>query len=166
MNAGYIPQDHWVHGREGGGRNLGEACHIYDLFIYLAESEIVSFSAHAINSSSKHYSSSDNFIVTITFSDGSIASLTYTSLGNKNASKESAELFVDGKVAILDDYKSLIVHGSKNTSLKTRIQNKGLLNELESFSYGIKNGFFPIPLHQQFLTCELAFAIDEMILNQ
>ena len=33
MNAGYIPMDHWVHGDEGGGRNLGEACHIYDLFI-------------------------------------------------------------------------------------------------------------------------------------
>ena len=32
MNAGYIPMDHWVHGDEGGGRNLGEACHIYDLF--------------------------------------------------------------------------------------------------------------------------------------
>ena len=32
MNAGYIPRDHWVHGREGGGRNIGEACHVYDLF--------------------------------------------------------------------------------------------------------------------------------------
>ena len=32
MNAGYIPLEHWVHGAEGGGRNVGEACHIYDLF--------------------------------------------------------------------------------------------------------------------------------------
>ena len=32
MNAGYLPLDHWVHGPEGGGRNIGEACHIYDLF--------------------------------------------------------------------------------------------------------------------------------------
>ncbi len=32
MNAGYIPLDHWVHGPEGGGRNIGEACHVYDLF--------------------------------------------------------------------------------------------------------------------------------------
>ena len=32
MNAGYIAPDHWVHGAEGGGRNIGEACHIYDLF--------------------------------------------------------------------------------------------------------------------------------------
>src|SRR5262249_44653201 len=35
MNAGFIPLDSWVHGPAGGGRNLGEACHIYDLFEYL-----------------------------------------------------------------------------------------------------------------------------------
>src|SRR5687767_13712642 len=27
MNAGYIPRENWVHGPEGGGRNIGEACH-------------------------------------------------------------------------------------------------------------------------------------------
>ncbi len=33
MNAGYIPLDHWVHGpHEGGGRNIGEACHVHDVF--------------------------------------------------------------------------------------------------------------------------------------
>ena len=37
MNAGYIPLDHWVHGPEGGGRNIGEACHVYDLFDFLVE---------------------------------------------------------------------------------------------------------------------------------
>src|SRR5262249_61254662 len=31
MNAGYLPDAHWAHGPEGGGRNIGEACHIYDL---------------------------------------------------------------------------------------------------------------------------------------
>src|SRR5439155_17687956 len=25
LNAGYIALDHWVHGPEGGGRNIGEA---------------------------------------------------------------------------------------------------------------------------------------------
>ena len=25
MNAGYMPATHWVHGPEGGGRNIGEA---------------------------------------------------------------------------------------------------------------------------------------------
>ncbi len=30
MNGGYLPLDHWTQGPEGGGRNIGEACHIYD----------------------------------------------------------------------------------------------------------------------------------------
>ena len=32
---GYIPLDHWVHGAQGGGRNIGEACHMYDVFRFL-----------------------------------------------------------------------------------------------------------------------------------
>ena len=40
MNAGYIALDDWVHGPEGGGRNLGEACHIYDLFTFLTDSRV------------------------------------------------------------------------------------------------------------------------------
>ena len=39
MNAGYIEKDNWVYGKEGGGRNIGEACHIYDLFNYLLDSK-------------------------------------------------------------------------------------------------------------------------------
>ena len=48
MNAGFIPLDHWVHSQEGGGRNLGEACHIYDLFTHLADSKVTAISAHAV----------------------------------------------------------------------------------------------------------------------
>ena len=40
MNAGFIPKDHWTQTEIGGGRNIGEACHIYDLFTYFTESEI------------------------------------------------------------------------------------------------------------------------------
>ena len=35
LNAGYVPLESWVHGPEGGGRNIGEACHVYDLFTFL-----------------------------------------------------------------------------------------------------------------------------------
>src|SRR5262249_11544943 len=42
MNAGYLPSSHWVHSAEGGGRNLGEACHIYDLFTFLTASRVAS----------------------------------------------------------------------------------------------------------------------------
>ena len=41
MNAGFIPQEVWVHDLEiGGGRIIGEACHFIDLCSFLAGSEV------------------------------------------------------------------------------------------------------------------------------
>ena len=165
MNAGFIPLDHWVHGKEGGGRNLGEACHIYDLFTCLADSKVVALSAQAIKPTTKHYARNDNFVATISFADGSVANLIYTALGHKDMSKEKAELYVDGKIAVLDDYKSLSVHGAKNISLQTRLQDKGLMNELEHFAKGIQTGEWPIPLWQQLQVSEIAFAVEAMLLD-
>jgi predicted dehydrogenase/threonine dehydrogenase-like Zn-dependent dehydrogenase len=163
MNAGYIPQDHWVHSAEGGGRNLGEACHIYDLFTFLADSEVMEISAHAINSNTAHYSRNDNFVATLSFADGSVASLTYTALGHKGYPKESAELYVDGKIAVLNDYKILTVIGEDKLSLKTRLQDKGLVIELERFAAGIKAGEWPIPWWQQVQVNDIGFAVEDAI---
>ncbi len=163
MNAGYIPLNHWVHGLEGGGRNLGEACHIYDLFTFLADSEVTSVSAHAIKPSTAHYGRNDNFVATLSFADGSVATLTYTALGHKDYPKETAELYVDGKIAVLDDYKTLTVYGAEKLSIKTHVQDKGLRAELECFATGINTGEWPIPLWQQRQVCEIGFAIEKMI---
>ena len=38
VNAGFINLDNWVHKEEGGGRNIGEACHFYDIFNFIASS--------------------------------------------------------------------------------------------------------------------------------
>lgn len=165
MNAGYIPQDHWVNGQEGGGRNLGEACHIYDLFTVLADAEVTAISALAIKPASAYYGRNDNFVATMSFSDGSVANLVYTALGNKEVSKETAELYTDGKIAVLDDYKSLTVHGAEKLSLKTRRQDKGLMAELEHFAKGIQTGEWPIPLWQQVQVSEVAFAVEDMLYN-
>ena len=163
MNAGFIPLDHWVHGPEGGGRNLGEACHIYDLFTSLTDAEVTGISAHAVRPITTHYGRSDNFVATLSFADGSVANLIYTALGHKIVPKETAELYVDGKIAALDDYKSLTIHGAENLSLKTRRQEKGLMAVLEQFAQGIQTGKWPIPWWQQVQVSEVAFAVDEMI---
>ena len=107
VNAGYIPIENWVHGLEGGGRNLGEACHFYDFFTYLINQRVKSFSAHCIKSQNNFLKGNENFNATFNFADGSVANLIYTSLGNNNVSKEYCELFFDGKIAILDDYRKI-----------------------------------------------------------
>jgi predicted dehydrogenase len=166
MNAGFIPLDHWVHNEDGGGRNLGEACHIYDLFTHLADSKVIAISAQAIKPATKQYGRNDNFVATMSFEDGSVANLIYTALGHKSISKEKAVLYFDGKIAKLDDYKSVTLHGVKNNSLQTHIQDKGLKIELERFAKGIQTGEWPIPLWQQFQVSEVAFAVEKMLFDK
>jgi predicted dehydrogenase/threonine dehydrogenase-like Zn-dependent dehydrogenase len=165
MNAGHIPMDHWVHGAEGGGRNLGEACHIYDLFTFLADSAIKEVSAHAISPHSHYYGRSDNFVVTASFGDGSVACLTYTSLGHKDYPKETADLYVDGKLAVMTDYIRLDLYGTKTPPMTTRVQDKGLKEELIAFSDAITQGTWAIPWWQQLQTTRLALTIQEQIIS-
>lgn len=162
MNAGYIPLDHWVHGREGGGRNLGEACHIYDLFTYLANSEVVQISACAITPKSDHYARNDNFTATLRFADGSVASLTYSAMGNTNFAKETADLHTDGKTAILRDYKKLEIHGGAG-AVTSAAPEKGFKAELIAFADGINNGQWPIPWWQQQQVAAAALEIEEQL---
>lgn len=162
MNAGYIPLDHWVHGEEGGGRNLGEACHVYDLFTFLTGSHVRSVEAMSLRPSTGNYSSSDNFVATARFEDGSVASLTYTALGSKEFPKESLEIFVEGKVIEMKDYRRLTVHGAKILGLETKNPEKGHREELEIFSRVVREGGeWPIPLWQQFQAMEIALSVEE-----
>ena len=77
MNAGYLPLDHWVHGPEGGGRNIGEACHVYDVFDAIVGGTAERITASGIKPTPRLVAN-DNFATTISYSDGSICTLTYT----------------------------------------------------------------------------------------
>src|SRR5262249_59841728 len=89
----------------GGGRTLGEACHIYDFFSALPGSTRVAVSAQSIVQTPRQWRKNDNFVATISYADGSICSLTYTSLGNKSFPKETMEVFVDGTVISMHYYR-------------------------------------------------------------
>lgn len=164
MNAGFIPLDHWVHGPEGGGRNRGEACHIYDLFTFLTGSPVKSVQATALAPATTYYSASDNFVATIGFEDGSVATLTYTALGNADFPKESMEVFVDGVVFSLNDYRALSVTGSRGKPLETRTSSKGQKEELQAFAAAIRGkSDWPIPLWQQLQATRIANQIHSLL---
>lgn len=167
MNAGYIPRDHWVHSAEGGGRNRGEACHIYDLFNYLTDARVVRVEAQAISPATQHYIRTDNFVATIAFDDGSVATLTYTALGTKDYPKEHLEVYVDGKVMVLEDYKKLTIWGgAKANGVETKLADKGQKQELDAFAHTIQNGGqWPISLWQQIQATATANEIDGLILR-
>jgi len=167
MNAGYLPAEHWTQTAEGGGRNLGEACHIYDLFTYLTNARVERVQATAIRPATAHYRSQDNFTASMSFSDGSVATLTYTSLGAKEHPKEQLTVFVDGKAITLDDYKSLTIAGGKGQALRTRLPEKGQKEELDRFFDAIANGGdWPIPLWEQVQATRMALDIERSLMEQ
>jgi predicted dehydrogenase len=163
MNAGYIPLDHWVHGPEGGGRNIGEACHVYDLFDSLVGgAEVREVSAHSIVPTGR-LARNDNFTATIAYDDGSLCTLTYTALGNSDFPKERLDVFADGTVVSLDDYRSLTVSGSRS-GWRSVTQQKGHEEELRALARALRDGGpWPIPLEEQLRAMRIAFAVEEAI---
>jgi len=166
MNAGFLPKDIWVHGEEGGGRNIGEACHIYDLFTFLTGSTFCSVKASSITKTNESYMKNDNFSVIVTFEDGTAATLLYTALGANEVPKERMEIYFDGKVLLMDDYKKLEIKGAKISGISNSRQNKGVQECLEKFCNTIAvGGECPIPLWQQKQAMEIAFEVEKQIMG-
>ena len=164
MNAGYIPLDSWVHTAEGGGRNMGEACHIYDLFTFLTGAKVVEVTAQAIKPASGYYTHTDNFVTNLRFDDGSVGSLTYTALGSKDYPKEKLDVYVDGKVLVMDDYLDLTVTGARQKGVSSRLQQKGHSEELKAFAQCIRQGGdWPIPLSEQIQATDISFQVEKFL---
>jgi predicted dehydrogenase len=162
MNAGYIPRNHWVQGPEGGGRNIGEACHIYDLFGYLVGAEPVRIRAEAIHPTSDKWLASDNFAVSIAYGDGSLCTLTYTALGHRSHPKEHMDIYTDGTVLSLNDYKSVTAVGARRRGWRSRHgAMKGHRQELEALAAALSGrAGWLIALESQFAAMRVAFAAE------
>jgi predicted dehydrogenase/threonine dehydrogenase-like Zn-dependent dehydrogenase len=145
VNAGYLPRDHWTHGWEGGGRIVGEACHMFDLFQYLvAPARVAEIASTAIVPRANHISSSDNVVTTVRYDDGSVATLLYTALGAADLPKESVEVYTDGRILVIDDYRALRVYGASLRGWSSPVQDKGHLEELRAFATHLLDGSQPV----------------------
>ena len=164
MNAGFIPSTHWVQGAEGGGRNIGEACHIYDLFNFVTGSTVSGVTAHGVRAKSGPWLANDNFIATVTYADGSVLSLLYTAMGSREHPKEQLEVFVDGRVILMNDYKSVEVIGARFKPWSTRAVQKGQLEELEALAGALRQGKdWPISLSDQLEATRVSFEVERQI---
>lgn len=106
INAGNIPADHWVHDPEtGGGRIVGEVCHFVDLMRFLAGSPVCSVNATYMPSSNN-----DTVSIQLGFESGSMGTIHYFSNGNKSVAKERIEVYCDGSIAIIDNFRKLTAY--------------------------------------------------------
>jgi predicted dehydrogenase/threonine dehydrogenase-like Zn-dependent dehydrogenase len=158
VNAGMLPKDHWVHDPEiGGGRIIGEACHFIDLARHLAGSAISQVFA---TSKSDANALSDTVNISLHFANGSIAGIAYYSNGHKSLSKELIEVFCDGSVARIDDFRSLKIFGAGSRRTRYRRQDKGHAAEVDAFLKSLQTGSqCPIPFDEAWESMAATFAV-------
>jgi hypothetical protein len=78
--------------------------------------------------------------------DGSLATLTYTSLGHPAAGKERIECVWDGRTAVIDDFRTLTVHGAAGLDRTWETVEKGHAELLRRFVEHVAGqGPEPIP---------------------
>jgi len=134
VNAPVLPPDHWLLDPEiGGGRLIGEGCHFIDLLCFLADSEIVKVTGGFLGSNSAILQSRDNFSIILCFANGDIGTIIYSGQGNSSLNKELIEVYVAGKVFVIDDFQNLQGYGVKCDAIKVRGQDKGFKKHLENF---------------------------------
>jgi predicted dehydrogenase len=174
VNAGEIAADHWTQDPErGGGRIIGEGCHFIDLLSYIAESPV-----HAVSAMTVGYSPAvreDKMSIILNFTDGSIGTVNYFANGSKSYPKESLEVFSDGRVLKMENFRATKGYGFTGfRKLKTLRQDKGHKNEITAFIDLIrKGGDTLIPFEQlahvthcSFVTMESARKNQTIIIGQ
>ncbi len=143
MNAGFIPQDVWVHDmKTGGGRIIGEACHYIDLMIYLTGAKVTSIIMNSMGVNPAE--NTDNASILLKFENGSQGTINYFANGSKAYSKERFEIFYQNKTLIMDNFKSLKGYGFKGFSKTSGKQDKGHKNQFDLLVNSLTKGGRPI----------------------
>jgi len=165
VNAGYIPLNHWTHDPQvGGGRIIGEGCHFVDFLTFLVGAPPVSVRAQALPDAGRYRE--DNVLLTLSFPDGSLGTVSYLANGDKSFPKERVEVFSAGQVAVLDDYRLLeTVRDGRRQVYRSRLrQDKGHRAEWEAFvSAVLADGPPPIPYRDIFGVMRTTFAAVEAL---
>lgn len=146
VNAGRIPAEHWTQDRaSGGGRIVGEACHFIDLARCLAGSAIRSLEVTAAAPGGRL--ADDIAFLQLGFNDGSVAAVHYLANGHPRFPKERIEVFFDGKIVRIDNFRRLTAWGIPRLAGRLpRRQDKGHAALAAAFVRAVRGeGPPPIP---------------------
>jgi predicted dehydrogenase len=164
-NAGFIPRDSWIQDPENGGRIVGELCHFVDWARAVVGCPIKTVTAAALPDASRY--TRDNVTVTLSFQDGSVANLLYLANGDRTIGKELFEVFCEGGIARMDDFKILSLARNGKTETFKGHRDKGHRREMELTIDAMKHGQeAPIPFEELVEVSEATFAIEEAIRTQ
>lgn len=144
VNAGHIPDNHWLHDAAvGGGRIIGEGCHFIDLLRFLVGSPIQRVQATMFARGAVAIPD-DKVTITFSFADGSIGTVHYWSNGPKSYPKERVEIFSEGRVLVIDNWRQMQAYEwPQATRMKLR-QDKGHDQEVSLFLERVAKGGEPL----------------------
>jgi polar amino acid transport system substrate-binding protein len=139
INAGDIPADSWIHDdAKGGGRIIGEICHFVDFLTYMNGSSPVSVYAAAMKDPNNL---NDTLNIILSYKNGSIGTISYFSNGDNSLPKEHVEIFSNGWIVVIKDFKAVSIYAKRHKSEKKLMhQDKGQKSEIKQFIKGISEG--------------------------
>jgi predicted dehydrogenase/threonine dehydrogenase-like Zn-dependent dehydrogenase len=145
--AGPTPAGTWiVDPVAGGGRIVGEACHMVDLCSYLVGAPPTRVFARALG---RNPESDDSTILVLGWSDGSTATVAYLANASTDLPKERFEVSADGRTAACENFRETRLPGGRKH--KTLNQDKGQAEAVKVAIEAVRSGA-PSP-----------FSLDELV---
>ena len=143
VNSPGLSGNSWAADPQFGGALVGEGCHFVDLLYWLLDSEPVSIYAQSLPRDRQDPIGENNMAATFRFADGSIANLTYCTVGSKASAGERLEFFQAGLGAATENMKRLTVKSTFSRSSSGWFAQKGYFAQLRGFIQGINTGAQP-----------------------
>ena len=138
MNAGFIPPGSWVHDMNvGGGRIVGEACHLVDLITFFAGSLVEEVLMMGAGKSPSE--NTDNASIFLKYKNGSLGVINYFANGSKAYSKERIEIHTQGRTMVIDNFRRLECYGFSGKGY-SKTQDKGHYNQFRALQKCLLDG--------------------------
>jgi predicted dehydrogenase/threonine dehydrogenase-like Zn-dependent dehydrogenase len=160
VNAGPLEQGSWYSNEElEGSRFAGEGGHFIDTLGWW-------FDALPVQVYAATGASGDDLVVTVTFDDDSIATISYVTDGNRRFPKETFDATAGGRSARLDNFKAATVWwGRRRRSQRSPMKiDKGQRGELDQFLAAAGSGGpMPISIASLAATTRATLAVHESL---
>jgi predicted dehydrogenase/threonine dehydrogenase-like Zn-dependent dehydrogenase len=162
MNAGAIPANHWTQDMTlGGGRIIGEACHLIDLITYLTGSLVESVVMNSMGTNPAE--NTDNASILLKYQNGSTGVINYFANGSKAYSKERVEVYSQERTIVIDNFRKAEYFGFKKSGM-SKSQDKGHFEQFSRFVDRLKTGGDAIiPFDEIYNTSSAAIAAVESL---
>ena len=160
VNAGPLQAGSWYGQTDSHGtRFAGEGGHFIDTISWWLDADPLSAQAAA------SLGNPDKQIAQLNYPDGSLAKITYVTTGDPRYPKEVLEVFGDGKVARMDNFKRTEVwRGGKCRTTRAATVDKGQKIELEAFIQAVKTAAdMPVTFESLVATTACTLAVGRSI---